>query len=102
MIHRLSWAICFACLAVPAGGQERLFSEDQGVELHGSERLVAPASGTCNVLETDTRYEEIKQNDGALMDVWRLDFEVEWASRRPRASSRDPWTLETPRSFLLA
>ena len=32
--------------------------------------------GTCNVLESDTSYETRRQNHGAPMDIWRLDFSV--------------------------
>ena len=38
--------------------------------------------GTCNVLESDTSYEANKENDGAPMDIWRLDFSVRNGSGR--------------------
>ena len=63
-----------ACLAVDAEGRQLL--EVDGVELHGNALLVMSGGGTCNVLESDTSYEERKQNHGAPMDIWRLDFSV--------------------------
>ena len=39
--------------------------EVDGVELHGRARLVMSGAGSCNVLETDTSYEEYKANHGA-------------------------------------
>ena len=38
--------------------------------------------GTCNVLESDTSYEAKKENHGAPMDIWRLDFSVRNGSGR--------------------
>ena len=56
--------------------------EIDGVELHGRAWRVMPSTGTCNVLETDTSYETRKDNHGAPMDVWRLDFSVRNGSGR--------------------
>ena len=67
-------------LAADAGAQ--LLLEVDGVELHGRARLVMSGAGSCNVLETDTSYEEYKANHGAPMDVWRLDFSVRNGSGR--------------------
>ena len=38
--------------------------------------------GTCNVLESDTSYEARKENHGASMDIWRLEFSVRNGSGR--------------------
>ena len=67
-------------LAADAGAQ--LLLEVDGVELHGRARLVMSGAGSCNVLETDTSYEEYKANHGAPMDIWRLDFSVRNGSGR--------------------
>ena len=67
-------------LATDSRGQRLL--EMDGVELHGEARLLQPGGGTCNVLETDTSYESRKENDGAPMDIWRLDFTVRNRSGR--------------------
>ena len=56
--------------------------EDEGIELHGTAQLVLSGGGTCNVLESDTSYEERKGNHGAPMDIWRLDFSVHNESGR--------------------
>ena len=53
-----------------------------GIELRGNAQLVLSGGGTCNVLESDTSYEERKQNHGAPMDIWRLDFSVRNGSGR--------------------
>ena len=66
--------VLFPILAVDARAE--LLLEVDGVELHGTARLVASRTSTCNVLESDTSYEEKKANHGAPMDVWRLDFSV--------------------------
>ena len=66
--------VLFAILAVDLRGRQLL--EVDGIELHGTAQLVLSGSGTCNVFESDTSYEERKQNHGAPMDIWRLDFSV--------------------------
>ena len=72
--------ILFAALAVDARGRQLL--ELDGIELRGIEQLVVSGGGTCNVLESDTSYEERKGNQGAPMDIWRLDFSVHNGSGR--------------------
>ena len=72
--------VLFPVLATDARAQ--LLLEVDGVELHGRARLVMSGAGSCNVLETDTSYEEYKANHGAPMDVWRLDFSVRNGSGR--------------------
>ena len=73
-------AAMVAAMAADASAQQLL--ETDGVELLGEAQLVMSGGGTCNVLETDTLYEERKGNDGAPMDVWRLDFSVRNGSGR--------------------
>ena len=46
------------CPVLAPDARAQLLFEDQGVELHGTARLVMSGAGTCNVLETDTSYEE--------------------------------------------
>ena len=48
----------------------------------GTAQLVMSGGGTCNVLESDTAYDEKKEDNGAPMDVWRLDFSVRNGSGR--------------------
>ena len=72
--------ILFAIPAMDAYGQRLL--EVDGIELRGNSQLVLSGGGTCNVLESDTSYEERKQNHGAPMDIWRLDFSVHNGSGR--------------------
>ena len=67
-------------LAANARGQQLL--EVDGIELRGEAQLVMSGGGTCNVLESDTSYEAKKDNDGAPMDIWRLDFSVRNGSGR--------------------
>ena len=73
-------AAMVAAMAADASAQQLL--EIDGIELLGEAQLVMSGGGTCNVLETDTLYEERKGNDGAPMDVWRLDFSVRNGSGR--------------------
>ena len=73
-------ALMVLALAVDARGQRLL--ETDGVELRGEAQLVMSGGGTCNVLESDTAYEANKANDGAPMDIWRLDFSVRNGSGR--------------------
>ena len=67
-------------LVADARGQQLL--EIDGIELHGKAQLVTSGGGTCNVLESDTSYEAKKENHGAPMDIWRLDFLVRNGSGR--------------------
>ena len=70
----------FPVLAADAHGQQLL--KIDGIELRGESQLVQSGGGTCNVLESDTRYEEKQVNHGAPMDIWRLDFSVRNGSER--------------------
>ena len=72
--------LLFAIPAVDARGQRLL--EVDGIELRGNSQLAMSGGGTCNVLESDTSYEERKKNHGAPMDIWRLDFSVRNGSGR--------------------
>ena len=72
--------VLFVTFAVQGRGRQLL--EVDGVELRGVAQLVLSGGGTCNVLESDTSYEERKENHGAPMDVWRLDFSVHNGSGR--------------------
>ena len=72
--------LLFPVLAADALGQQLL--EIDGIELRGEAQLVMSGGGTCNVLESDTAYEEKKANHGAPMDIWRLDFSVRNGSGR--------------------
>ena len=76
----MAMALMVLALAVAAPAQRLL--ETDGIELRGTAQLVMSGGGTCNVLESDTSYEEKKANHGAPMDVWRLDFSVRNGSGR--------------------
>ena len=76
----LRFVLWAALLAVDAPAQRLL--ETDGVELLGEAQLVMSGGGTCNVLESDTAYEAKKENHGAPMDIWRLDFSVRNGSGR--------------------
>ena len=67
---------------LPANGRGQQLLEVDGIELRGEAELVMPGGGTCNVLESDTLYEEKKANHGAPMDIWRLEFSVRNGSGR--------------------
>ena len=70
----------FATLAVDLRGRQLL--EIDAIELRGNAQLILFGGGTCNVLESDTSYEENKQNHGARMDIWRPDFSIHNGSGR--------------------
>ena len=70
------------CAALAVEGRGRQLLEVNGIELRGIEQLVLSGGGTCNVLESDTSYEEKKANHGTPMDIWRLDFAVRNGSGR--------------------
>ena len=65
-----------------ADARAQLLLEVDGIELHGTARLVRSGAATCNVLETDTQFEERQANHGAPLDLWRLDFSVRNGSGR--------------------
>ena len=65
----------------PDAPAQRLLEID-GIELLGKAQLVMSGGGTCNVLESDTAYEARRENDGAPMDIWQLDFSVRNGSGR--------------------
>ena len=76
----MAMALIVLALAVNARGQRLL--EADGVELLGEAQLVMSGGGTCNVLESDTAYDRKKENHGAPMDIWRLEFSVRNGSGR--------------------
>ena len=55
--------LLYPVLAPDARGQQLL--EIDGIELRGEAQLVQSGGGTCNVLESDTAYEENQANHGA-------------------------------------
>ena len=67
-------------MAPDASAQQLL--ETDGIELLGEAQLVMSGGGTGNVLESDTAYEARRENDGAPMDIWQLDFSVRNGSGR--------------------
>ena len=75
-------AMAVMVLAIPPDAHAQRLLETDGVELIGEAQLVMPGGGTCNVLESDTAYEARRENDGAPMDIWRLDFSVRNGSGR--------------------
>ena len=79
---RLGMAIAVMVVVMVAEAPAQRLLEVDGVELHGTAQLVVSGGGTCNVLESDTAYDEKKGNDGAQMDIWRLDFSVRNGSGR--------------------
>ena len=82
MIQRLCLVVFVALMAWPAAAQEQQLLETEGVELLEEAQLVMSGGGTCNVLESDTAYEARRENDGAPMDIWQLDFSVRNGSGR--------------------
>ena len=75
-------AMAVMVLAIPPDAHAQRLLETDGVELIGEAQLVMPGGGTCNVLESDTAFEARRENDGAPMDIWRLDFSVRNGSGR--------------------
>ena len=73
-------AVIVLAMAADARGQQLM--EVNGIELRGEAQLVMSGGGTCNMLESDTRYDAKKENHGAPMDIWRLDFSVRNGSGR--------------------
>ena len=82
MIQRLCLVVFVALMAWPAAAQEQQLLETEGVELLEEAQLVMSGGGTCNVLESDTAYEARRENDGAPMHIWQLDFTVRNGSGR--------------------
>ena len=77
----MRWALPLAVMVlgmVEAVSAELLLETD-GIELHGTARVVTYEASLCNVLEashTEAEYERIKANHGQPLDVWQLDFSV--------------------------
>ena len=82
LLHRVLMTAVLLLPVLAADTHPQVLLEIDGVELHGRAWRVMPGTGTCNVLETDTSYETKKDNHGATMDVWRLDFSVRNGSGR--------------------
>ena len=91
-IH-LTTAVTLICLLLVPDGHARQLLEVDGIVLHGTERLVARGTGTCQVLESHhpaEQYERMKANHGQPLDVWQLDFSVHKRDRETLGSSDCP------------
>ena len=76
---------------------ETLF-EREGIELSGSVRVVARGVGTCEVREeshSEGYYEQIKDNHGQPLNVWRLDYSAYNGSGKPLAFLRAHFRVES-------
>ncbi len=82
LYRRSEMAMAVLVLGMAADASAQQLLETDGVELLGEAQLAIPNGGTCNVLESDTAYEPRRENDGAPMDIWRLDFSVRNGSGR--------------------
>ncbi len=72
---------CFLVLLffVAAPGVAQSLAEDQGVELHGRITVAAYGYSECIVMEThhsESHYEEIKENHGERLHIYRVDLSV--------------------------
>ena len=56
--------------------QAEILYDKEGIQLHGTARIVTYNAATCHVLEEKQHYEELKANDGQPLHVWRLDYSV--------------------------
>ena len=77
----MRWALAMAVmvLGVVEDTSAELLLETDGIELHGTARVVTYEASLCNILEashTEAEYERIKANHGQPLDVWQLDFSV--------------------------
>ena len=75
----LKLALTLVCLLCATNVHARRLMELEGIELHGTVRIVEYSSATCHVLEsnnTEEEYERLKVNEGQSLDLWQLDFTV--------------------------
>ena len=79
---RWGMAVAVLVLGMAAVASAQQLLETDGIELLGEAQLVMSGGGTCNVLESDTSFEARRENDGAPMDIWQLDFSVRNGSGR--------------------
>ena len=74
------------------------FYQKDGIELSGSVRVVARGVGTCEVREeshSEGVYEQIKDNHGQPLDVWRLDYSAYNGSGNPLSSLSAHFRIES-------
>ena len=72
--------------------------EQDGITLSGSVRVVARGVGTCEVREashSEEVYEQIKENHGQPLNVWRLDYSAYNGSGKPLAFLRAHFRVES-------
>ena len=75
----LKLALTLVCLLCATNVHARRLMELDGIELHGTARIVEYSSATCHVLEsnnTEEEYERLKVNEGQSLNLWQLDFTV--------------------------
>ena len=76
---RWGMAMAVLVLGMVEDASAELLLETDGIELHGTARVVTYEASLCNVLEAshkEEEYERIKANHGQPLDVWQLDFSV--------------------------
>ena len=93
--------ITFAALVLMTmhGYAQELLTTADGVRLAGAVRLLAPGAATCRVLrdnESAESYERIRGNDGAPIDLWRLDYSVHNGSGRALDHLIASYTIDVP------
>ena len=67
-------------LVAPVGAaQAKVLYNRDGIQLHGSAKVVAYNAATCRVVEEkypEDVYEKMKGNDGHPLDIWQMDYSV--------------------------
>ena len=77
-LHR-TVALTLALLLIATPGEAYRLMELDGIELHGTARILTYGATTCHVLEEKyfaEDYERLKGNEGRPLDLWQLDFSV--------------------------
>ena len=78
--------------------QAEILYDEEGIQLHGTARIVTRNAATCHVLEdkySEAEYEELKANDGQPLHVWRLDYSVHNRTGRALSYLRAGFDIES-------
>ena len=95
----LTLSLCsfLALLGSPASAE--ILYDREGIQLHGTARIVSRNAATCNVLEekySPEEYQKMKANQGQPLHVWQLDISAHNLTGKPLDFLSATFNIESP------
>ena len=95
----LTLSLCsfLALLGSPASAE--ILYDREGIQVHGTARIVSRNAATCNVLEekySPEEYQKMKANQGQPLHVWQLDISAHNLTGKPLDFLSATFNIESP------